>query len=180
MSYEEFKSEFNSAQKNSDAPYRMFVFDIKNSRKMSDKVRYDAQVKSIQTMNSLAKRLQEIEEKIGKKILFCDERVKLNIDFTLSNPNLTNPCVNCGDSFAISIFNGICSDKEMLDLFLESAEKVGNLFPYNVSMGNFETTDYSIAARKCYIGYCLAELCFNKKQRQIVINEHENISELEK
>ncbi len=180
MSYEEFEKEFNNAQKNKNAPYRMFVFDIKNSRKMSEYIRYDAQVKSLKTMILLAKKVLEIEENLGKRILFQDERVKLNVNFALSNPNLSNPCVNCGDAFAISIFNGICSDNEILNLFLESAKSVGNLYAYNVSIGNFETTDYSIAAKKCYIGYCLSELCFNKKHRKITINESKTNVELEK
>ena len=179
MSYEEFKSEFIKAQKNVNAPYKMFVFDLKGSRKMDDYTRYDAQVKSINTLKLLAKTLREIEIKTGKAILLHDERVRLNFDFSISNPNTSNPCVNAGDSFAISIFNGTCTDKEIINMFLEIAKKLENKYAYYVSIGNFETTNYVTAYKECYIGYCLAELSFNKKIRKMVINENQNSKENE-
>ena len=181
MSYDEYKEEFERAQKNSDAPYRMFAFDLKGSKKMDDFTRYDAQIKSLKTIILLAKKLQEIEKTTKKAIVFHDERVKLNVDFKLTNnPNLTNPCVNCGDTFAIAIFNGIYSDKEIFDLFLECAKNTGNFYTYNVAVGNFETTDYGLATKKCWNGYCLAELTDNKKRRTAMISAQENTTEMEK
>ena len=173
MSYEEYRKEFANAQKNVNAPYKMFVFDLKGSKNMDDYTRYQAQIKSIKTIKMLAKVLQEFEIKTGKKILLCDERVSLNLDFSLSNPNTSNPCVNAGDSFAISMFNGTYSEKQIVDLFQKIAKKLDNNFVYNVSIGNFETTDYVKATKKCYIGYCLAELSFNKKTRKMVIGENQ-------
>ena len=173
MSYEEYRNEFKIAQKNIDAPYKMFVFDLKGSKKMDDYTRYDAQKKSIKTLKMLAKALYDIEAKTGKRILLCDERVNLNLDFSLSNPNTSNPCVNAGDSFAISIFNGTCSDKQIIDLFVDIAKKIENNYAYYVSIGNFETTNYVLANKKCYIGYCMAELCFNKKIRNMLIGENQ-------
>lgn len=180
MSYEEFKNEFINAQKNINAPYRMFVFDIKNSKNMNDEIRFDAQIKSVKTLIFLAKALQEIEIKTGKKILFQDERVKLNLDFSIPNPNIANPCVNIGDSFVISIFNGSCSDKKIIETFLKSLKKFDNQYTYNLTIGNFETTDYGLAATKCYIGYCMSELCFNKKLKRLVISEQQYLGDFEK
>lgn len=180
MSYTEYENEFKNAQKNADAPYRMFVFDLKNSKKMDDYTRFDAQIKSKNTLQTFAKELQKFETQTGKSILLHDENVKLNLEFNLSNPNLSNPTIVCGDSFAISILRGSCSDKEMIDLFLKIAKTFDNKYPYNVSIANFETTDYMKATKECYIGYCLAELVLNKKHRKSVINEQQNINELEK
>ena len=180
MSYEEYKNEFKNAQKNLNAPYRMFVFDLKNSRKMTESVRYDAQIKSVRTMKLFATMLLELEKQTDKKVLFRDERVDINIDFILSNPNQSNPCVCAGDSFAISVFNGMYSDQEMIDMFVMCAKKVDNEYPYSVAVANFETSDYVLATKQCYIGYCLAELSLNKSEHKIIINQHESTEELAK
>lgn len=170
MSYNEYEREFINAQNNPHAPYRMFAFDLKNSKMMDEDVRYDAQIKSIETMKLLALALKEVEDKIGKRILFFDERVKLNVNMDAYPSFLGNPSFSAGDAFVISIFNGSCSDEEMIDYFLQCAKEVGNNYPYNVSMGNFETTDYSLATKKCYIGYCAAKLDLDKNKRKFVVN----------
>ena len=170
MSYTEYKEEFEKAQKNKNAPYKMFVFDLHGSKKMSENKRYKSQIKSIKTLQLLAKKLQEIETKTNKKILLYDENVKLNIDLSLPNPNTTNPCVCGGDAFVISILADAISEEDIIKLFLQCAKELKNKYTYNLSIGKFETTDYILATEKCYIGYCLAELTLNKQTRCGIIN----------
>ena len=178
MSYSEYKEEFIKAQGNTDAPYRMFVFDIKDSKKMDRTTRCDAQIKSIDTLRMLTSVLLGLEQDTGRYILARDERIKINKDINLVSPILSNPCVNAGDSFVLSIFSYSLTDKEVANLFAKCAKEVGNGYAYSLSIGNFETTDYALATEKCFIGHCMAQLDFDKNNRAMTINSNQTIDEL--
>ena len=170
MSYEEYRDLFVKAQNNNSAPYKCFSFDMKNSKTMNSDERYLAQIATFNTINNLTKKLLDIETQNKNKILLTNNEIKIVKNIPIRNNINTiyysNPCFTAGDSFHFYTYNNSISDEEFLNLFIEALKEENNYHTYHFASGNFETTNYSEANKKYYVGYIIAELTNNKNNRK--------------
>ena len=175
MSYTEYYDLFVNAQQNKDAKYKCFVFDLVGSKTMDKNQRYDAQVKSIHTLNALAKDLKFLETKLGKKILVDENPVRYAVNIASPKDKLfaflSNPAIVNGDCFVLYCHNGIKTE-DIKKLFLKECKKVGNQFAYNFVEGNFETLDVNEKDKKYWVGYVAQQLS-NIKQEKIQFKNEE-------
>lgn len=169
MSYTEYKDLFEKAQKNPNAKYKCVVFDLVGSKKMSEKERYLAQVKSIHTFNDLAKQLRLLQFIIEEKLLVNEEPVSLvkNITEPKNNlmPFLSNPAILNGDCFVFYLQNNTIGMDDIKKMFMYAAEKCNNEYAYNISSGQFETLDVNERNEKYWIGYVAQQLESQKHEK---------------
>ena len=167
MSYDEYKDLFDKAQQK-DTKYVAFVFDIKGSKKLPDKERYIAQIKTYETINLLTKKLKMIEKVYNKQILIEDPLLPI-IDDIKKRPKhtiLSNPCFINGDCFAFFCYNHSISTDLFKGLFNLCAEQVDNKYAYHFATGKFETLDYGKGSKEYYAGYIIQQLTEGKKFEQ--------------
>lgn len=162
MSYTEYLDLFKKAQKNENAEYKAVVFDLADSKKMSDQERYDAQLKSIKTFNNMLRDLWAIEKIIGTKLLLNEKPVKqVNNIAKPNNPQfayLSNPTILNGDSFVFYFKNDIIELDDIKNLFLQNAERTKNTYCYHIAEGKFETLDINEQGKKYWIGHVAQQL----------------------
>lgn len=170
MSYEEYRDLFIKAQNNNSAPYKCFSFDIKNSKTLNSDERYLAQIATFNTINTLTQKLLKLEKEQNRKILLIDRNIKIakiiTNDMLPDKIYYSNPCFISGDSFHFYTYNNSISDEEFLNLFIEALKEENNYHTYHFASGKFETTNYSEANKKYYVGYIIAELTNNKNNRK--------------
>lgn len=175
MSYTEYYDLFVNAQQNKDAKYKCFVFDLVGSKTMSEIERYDAQVKSIHTLNALAQDLKFLGLKLGKRILLDEGPVSHVVN--VANPKnklfafLNNPAIVNGDCFVLYCNNCIKTE-DIKKIFLKECKNNNNQYEYNFVEGNFETLDVNERDKKYWIGYVAQQLS-NFKQEKIQFKNEE-------
>lgn len=173
MSYEEYNDLFLKAQKNKNAKYIAFVFDIKSSKLMDNLTRLNAQLKTFDTIDLMIEKLNKLEEKENRKILI-DETPVQKIDNILNLKNntfsfLNNPCVISGDSFAFYCYNNSIEIEQFKEIFLKAAKICKNTTKYHFSYGNFETLNYNESNEKYYIGYIVDKLSKEKSKEENIL-----------
>ena len=171
MSYEEYNDLYLKAQR-SDAKFIAFVLDIKESREMDNKTRYNAQIKTFETLNLLIESINLLEQKNNVKILVNDLPVKRVKKITEVNSSgfayLNNPCVVFGDSFAFYCYNNALEEKQFRALLKNCAKVCNNETQYHFNSAKFETLNYEEGNNKYYLGYAIEKLCKDKKNEEVI------------
>lgn len=168
MSYTEYYDLFKKAQQNKDAKYKCFVFDLVGSKTMDENKRYDAQVKSIHTLNALAKDLKMLEFQHNKKIVLNEPPIFISNN--VASPKnkllafLSNPTIINGDCFVVYCYNDIDA-KVVKELFLKECKNNNNEYAYNFAEGNFETLDIEERNKKYWVGYVAQQLSTIKQEK---------------
>lgn len=177
MPYYKYADLFEHAQKNKQAPYKMFVFDLKNSTKMEHQKRANQQYIMLQTMDLVTEKLLNLSNTKNKPILLQNEEVYIEPKQknTSKKANwivsyLQNPCVLSGDSYCFYVYNNSITEKEFLTIFNHCSQQTQNFYTYRFLSAQFETTKYNEGDNKYYIGYCVKELTKNKQLPQTIIN----------
>lgn len=181
MSYEEYNDLYLKSQKNINAPYLCFSFDLVGSKKLDDEIMYKQQILMIKTMKDIVIKLQELERLSNKKILLSDKNIKINSKVVNNNAMLAyynNPCILAGDFYAFYVYNKSITESDFLNIFTNCAIKNKLYFSYHYQSAKFETTEYQQGRDKYYLGYCVGYLQHNKgnKTIEISIDNEQNIN----
>ncbi|MBQ3020881.1 MAG: hypothetical protein IJD92_01495 [Bacilli bacterium] len=151
MSSFEYNDLFIKCQKY--APYHMFTFDIKDSKKMDKKTRLEAQYKLINLAKLNYKVLELIEKQTNKKILLRLEN-NSNIGFSFYDPEQ----LVIGDLTYFIIYRNSMKREEVLEIFNFCKKILDINFEFHYADGYYETNDWCEGKTKYFRGYCLQTL----------------------
>lgn len=135
------------------APYHVFTFDIKNSRKIMDG---EVKIKSLKLISMIYKAIQKKEKEENKKILFfgegyttLEEVVRPNCFGYKQEPFML------GDLIGFTVYRDSISREEVLKIFNESKKTLEIDFEFHLADGYYETDDYAEGVNKYFRGYCI-------------------------
>jgi len=148
MSSIEYADMFLKVQESNNAPYHMFSFDIKESKKMIPTKRMLAQYDLFTLADLIYEELLKLEKRFNRKILLEKEELNNTTELLKDNPFVF------GDALVVSIYNGSLSSDEMYSLFDNLKGELNSDYEFNRADALYETNDYSEGATKLYRGYC--------------------------
>lgn len=141
--------------------YRIFTFDIKDSKKMKN--RYQAQLQIFNLIDNIYSDLKQLEIKLNKKILLDEEGYT---HYKSQNKNsgfaFKYEPFNIGDMVGLTIYNGSIDNDVIYEIFEKNKKQLNIDFDFHINSGVYETDDYGLGVQKCFRGYCI----------QIVSNLH--------
>ena len=175
-----YKKLFLECQKNKQGLYKMFVFDIKDSKKMSLESRITAQHQIIFLIERMYFDLKYLEESLNYKILLDDlkygnifDSIKNNFAF-LYDPFLLGDCVG------LTIYNNSVSDEIIYYLFSKNKTELNIEFPFHINSGIYETDDWNLGNILCFRGYCLKILSnLQKEENKKLLKDLDKIKNCE-
>ena len=142
--------------------YRIFTFDIKNSKQMNNKKRYIAQKQIMNLIDNMYNDLKKLELKQNKKILIDEEGYT---HYSKRNDGgfafKFEPFI-LGDMVGLTIYNGSIDNDIVYEIFEKNKKELNIDFDLHINSGVYETDDYGLGIEKCFRGYCI----------QIVSNLH--------
>lgn len=150
MSWEEYNDMFDDAQKR--GRYRVFVFDVKNSKKLG----YDLD-KITQLIDQVCKKIQKIEAKESKKIIYMPEYLKLRYIHVL------------GDMFSLTVYNDSISPEVVYKLFKKEKQRLGITTKFHFDDGVYETNSWCLGKYLYYRDYCIQLLESRSKSKKETI-----------
>lgn len=161
MSTYEYNDLFFKCQ--STGLYHVFVFDIKDSKKIKD--REYAQIQLIKLIILIYQKIQKKELEQNKKILVFEE------DFTYFGESVSKvlgykqePFLY-GDAIGFTIYKDSIEKAEVINIFNQSKEELNIDFDFHYADGYYETNDYEEGNTKYFRGYCIDLLCNLHKPR---------------
>lgn len=136
--------------------YHMFVFDIVNSKKMSNQGRWNVQNKMIKLMTRIYKTIEKIQESTNRKILVFDEDL---VTFKNCKPirgiGFKQEPFLFADTFGFTIYRDSL-DKEVIYYIYEYFKKSLDInFDFHITDGYYETNYYAEGNKKYFRGYCM-------------------------
>jgi len=152
MSTNEYNDLFFKCQNN--APYHVFTFDIKDSKKMDYRPREIARQK-------LLKFITLIYNKIYIK------GIEENKEILISKPNygFLGECSNgfgmkvepfiLGDLVGLTVYRDSLTKEEILTIYNECIKEVEIDFKIHIADGYYETDDWCEASEKYFRGHCI-------------------------
>ena len=179
MSYYEYNDLYIKAQKNKNAPYVCFSFDLVKSRQIGDDKFFEQQKLMIKTMKDIVEFIQIFEHKKHIRILLNDNNVKINktIIGSRNKDCYANPNIICGDFYAFYFYNNTITKNDFINLFLHYARKNNLNFDYHFQSAKFETTSYENGNTEYFLGYCVSYLQNHKSKTIISVKNQQNIIE---
>lgn len=155
--------------------YHVFTFDIVGSKKMDNKTRYDAQIKSLKLINGIYNVLSELQEKLKRKILVFEKGfVSLDNPLPYEFGIKQEPFV-IGDVYGFTIYRDSLDKDIILSIYEYFKESLNIDFDYHLADGYYETNDYAEGGTKYFRGYCIDLLSNYHKE-----NVKEDLSRLRK
>lgn len=143
------------AQKNLDALYYVVSFDIVNSKLLSPKERYQAQINIIMIVKYVYDKLLESEKKLNKQVVLKDKRFVRPWDIKNKyNGNFIDPLI-FGDSFSFTVMRDTVTKDEIVNLVNKCKESINMKENFHIADGYYETNEYEEGNRILYRGYCL-------------------------
>lgn len=140
--------------------YRIFTFDIKNSKQMKN--RYQAQVQIFNLIDNIYSDLKQLEIKLNKKILLDEEGYTHYTEVNNGGFAFKYEPFNIGDMVGLTIYNGSIDTDIVYEIFEKNKKQLNIDFDFNINSGVYETDDYGQGNKECFRGYCI----------QIVSNLH--------
>ena len=133
--------------------YRIFTFDIKNSKQMKN--RYLAQLQIFSLIDNIYSDLKQLEIKLDRKILLDEEGYthytqKNNVGFAYKY----EPFV-FGDMVGLTIYNNSIDNDIVYQIFEKNKKKLNIDFDFHINSGVYETDDYGLGNKECFRGYCI-------------------------
>jgi len=168
---------------NENSKYRVFTFDIVNSKKMSKEVRNMASCKMEILMHKIYTEISNIEEKENKKILLKEgvvpykERYSVDGNFGV----LYEPFI-FADIFCFTVYNGSISEDEIFEIYEKCKYELRIEFSFHANNLCYETNDYGLGGNLFFRGYAI-DICsaLNKPlYNKIKIKRHTNSRNIRK
>lgn len=133
--------------------YHVFIFDIKDSKKMEN--RDVAQVKLIQLLLMMYSKIQEKELLHNKRILVFEEDFTHYSESKLNSFGYKQEPFIYGDMVGFTVYRDSISNEEVINVFNQSKEIVGIDFGFHLADGYYETNNYEEGNTKYFRGYCI-------------------------
>lgn len=173
MSSIEYYDMFCESQ-NDKSLYKMYVYDVVNSRHIEDKFHY----KNFILISYVMKRVSVIEKVRNIKILYdgndlihrdvykelpdditnilMDNNYKINYNplvKTANRADMIEPII-LGDAIAFTVYNNTITDYEVDAIFEESKRKLNINYNFHKTSGCYNTNDYVLGGEMLFRGYC--------------------------
>ena len=148
MSWQEYESMYERAQRNNKAPYKTFVLDVVGSKKISREARHQLQDKLM------------LVEKLMRRdfydVIVFDDRCPINgiVD---------------GDGFAFTFLAGTVSEDQFLNVFVYYLSHQGISQAFHFASANVETVHWAEGGNLYYDGYAIAKLLQDKQMKRRTI-----------
>lgn len=136
--------------------YKVFVFDIVNSKLMNPDKRYHLQLKLIRLAEAMYKKIKEIEQQTNKSILVFEKNfIQLADNKRMTEFGLKREPFIIGDMFGFTIYRDSLNDKKVLAIFHELKVKLEIEAEFHINSGYYETNDYELGNELYFRGYCI-------------------------
>lgn len=168
MSTYEYNDLFFKCQ--SDGIYHIFTFDVKDSKKIED--RNDVNLKLINLITLVYKKIQEIELQQNKEILVFEKGFTHYGETKLMEFGYKQEPFIYGDTIGFTIYRDSLSRQEIIDIFNQSKEILNIKFEFHIADGYYETNNYEEANQKYFRGYCIDFLSNLHKEYNMNINKY--------
>jgi len=135
--------------------YHVFTFDIKDSKKMCMKKRYDAQFQIAELILMVYKKLEKKQFEENRQILvFEDEFTKLG-EYRLNVFGYKQEPFIYGDLIGFTVYRNTITNEEIIDIFNRCKKALGVDFEFHIADGYYETNNWVEAPNKYFRGYCI-------------------------
>lgn len=152
MSSYEYNDMFLKCQKT--APYHVFTFDIKSSKKMSDTTRKIARIKLLKFITLMYNKIYRKELEENRKILFKNKDYVFLGEYTCDFGMKQEPFL-LGDVCGFTIYRDSIKKEELMEIYNECIKEVGIDFEFHLADGYYETDDWTEGKTKYFRGYCI-------------------------
>lgn len=171
MSTYEYNDLYLKCQNNGQ--YHVFVFDIKDSKKMNIQTRNAAQNKMIKLMINIYKTIEKIEKSTNRKILVFEEDFVAFKSYTsYKGFGVKQEPFLYADTFGFTVYRDSI-DKEIIYFIYENYKKLLEIdFDFHIADGYYQTNKYELGGSLYFRGYCIDLLS--------TIHKKETIEELNK
>lgn len=144
---------------NENSLYRVFTFDIVDSKKMSKEERNNASYKMEALVFKMYNEILQIEKKENRKILLKENVVPYKDRHLVSKKFglLYEPFI-FADTFGFTVYNGSISEEEILEIFDKCKTEVGINFFFHIYNLCYETNDYRLGGNLFFRGYAI-DIC---------------------
>jgi len=135
--------------------YHAFCFDIIGSKKMDCKTRGEAQLKIIELIFMVYRKIEKKQLEENKKILVFEEEFtklgeqRLNVFGYKQEPFIY------GDLIGLTVYRNSITSAEVIDIFNTCKNVLGIDFEFHVADGYYETNDWIEGQDKYFRGYCI-------------------------
>ena len=182
MSYSEYKSLFDRCQEY--APYHLFVYDMINSRKVSDMRKRESDIARL--IFAVYEEIENVERQTNKRILHRSKDLKYcklkNKDgmFSIQYPenlerwDLSEPFALVGDLIGFTIERGTLNPLQVDYIFEQKKKELGlEEYSFHKANGFYETDKWEEGDKKYFRGYCIQQLEKNSKIKEKVSEDEE-------
>lgn len=144
---------------NSNSKYRVFTFDIINSKKMNKEVRNIASYKMELLMLKIYNEILNIEKIKNKEILLKEDVVSYKERFLVDRKfeMLYEPFL-FADTFGFTVYNGSIEEEVVLEIFEKYKQELEIDFSFHVNNMCYETNDYGLGGILFFRGYAI-DIC---------------------
>lgn len=152
--------------------YHMFVFDIKDSKKMDKEKRKNASIQMQQLMHKIYNEIKEIERLSKTKILITnidgivpyEERNKVMNKFGM----LFEPFL-FADTFGFTIYKNTLSKETILSIYEKYKQELNITFDFHIADAYYETNKWEEGNKYFFRGYCIDILSnYHKEYNKIL------------
>ena len=153
--------------------YHVFIFDIKDSKKMDKSTRIEATNKIIKLMTKIYKTLKKIEISTNRKILvFENDFVTYKSRKNAKGFGVKQEPFMFADTFGFTIYRDSI-EKRIIYYIYEYYKKLLDIdFDFHIADGYYQTNDYSHGGTLYFRGYCIDLLStIHKKETVYEINK---------
>lgn len=153
MSTHEYNDLFLKCQ--NTAPYHVFTFDIKGSKKMNYKTRSIAQIKLLKFITLMYNTIYRKSLEENKKILvFESDYVHLG-EARLNEFGFKLEPFILGDLVGFTVYRDTITNDEVMKIHNECKREVDIDFEFHIADGYYETDNWIEACDKYFRGHCI-------------------------
>ena len=155
MSFDEYQDMYEKCQ--DYAPYHMFLYDLKNSKQITDP-RRQQQLKNL--LYHVYHKIEKLEQKTHQVILHRSPLFSSHSFGYLQEPFLID-----GDTIGFTVLRGQI-DEELVDFIFEETKKELQIpYEFHKAHGFYETDEYAEGNHLYFRGYLIQELNTKHKKK---------------
>lgn len=136
------------------APYHVYTFDIKDSKKMEDKTREIARQKLLKFITLFYNKLYKKGIDENKEILISNPNYAFLGGYSDGFGMKVEPFI-LGDLVGLTVNRDSITKSEMMRLYNECIKEVDIDFEFHIADGYYETDDWCEAREKYFRGHCI-------------------------
>lgn len=144
---------------NENSLYRVFTFDIVDSKKMSKESRNSASYKMDALMFKMYNEILNIEKRENRKILLKEGVVPYKDRHLVSKKfGLLYEPFSFADTFGFTVYNGSISEEEVLKIFNKCKLDLKIDFSFHAYSLCYQTNEYCLGNKLFFRGYAI-DIC---------------------